>query len=238
MNILNNISTVYFVGIGGIGMSALARFAALKALDVMGYDKTETKLTRQLVVEGITLNYVDAVDQLPLQKISAENTLVVYTPAIPKDSEILNYFIKNKYQVIKRSKFLGAVTQDTLCLAVAGTHGKTTTSAILGHLMVACDMPVTAFLGGISENYHSNFISNGTEITVVEADEFDRSFLTLSPDIACITSMDADHLDIYGNATEIENSFRDFAALVPNSGSLLFKKGLPLKGKDVAIDLI
>lgn len=236
MNILNNISTVYFVGIGGIGMSALARFAALKALDVMGYDKTETKLTRQLVVEGITLNYVDAVDQLPLQKISAENTLVVYTPAIPKDSEILNYFIKNKYQVIKRSKFLGAVTQDTLCLAVAGTHGKTTTSAILGHLMVACDMPVTAFLGGIAENYHSNFISNGTEITVVEADEFDRSFLTLSPDIACITSMDADHLDIYGNATEIENSFRDFAALVPNSGSLLFKKGLPLKGKDVAIE--
>lgn len=236
MKILNNISTVYFVGIGGIGMSALARFALLKELDVLGFDKTETKLTKQLVAEGMQLNYVDAVDRLPLEKILVKNTLIVYTPAIPKDSEILNYFINNDYQVIKRSKFLGAVTEDSLCLAVAGTHGKTTTSAILGHLMVACDMPVTAFLGGIAENYHANFISNGTQITVVEADEFDRSFLTLSPDIACITSMDADHLDIYGNATEIEKSFKDFAALVKDKNNLLFKKGLPLQGQDVAIE--
>jgi UDP-N-acetylmuramate--alanine ligase len=224
------------VGIGGIGMSALARFASLKGLNVFGYDKTETKLTKLLVAEGIHLNFTDAISALPMEKISTKNTLVVYTPAISVENNLLRYFINNNYQVIKRSKFLGAVTEDTLCLAVAGTHGKTTTSAILGHLMVACDMPVTAFLGGIAENYKSNFISNGTQITVVEADEFDRSFLTLSPDIACITSMDADHLDIYGNATEIENSFKDFAALVQNSDHLLFKKGLPLKGQDVAIE--
>lgn len=236
MKILENRTSVYFVGIGGIGMSALARFAMLKNKEVFGYDKTITQLTATLSKEGMEITYVDAVAQLPLHKISAQNTLVVYTPAIPADSLILKYFNANNYTVIKRSKFLGEVTRDTQCLAVAGTHGKTTTSAILGHLLLACNMPVTAFLGGIATNYNSNFISNGTQITVVEADEFDRSFLTLNPTIACVTSMDADHLDIYGTASEIESSFTAFAQLVPSTHNLLYKKGLPLSGQSVAIE--
>lgn len=236
MNILKNIQNIYFVGIGGIGMSALARFAMLKGVRVFGYDKTPTKLTNELVNEGMQIIFEDAISELPEAVLDTTTTLVVYTPAIPKNSKILTYFQNNSYNVIKRARFLGEVTQNTLCLAVAGTHGKTTTSAILGHVLASCDMPVTAFLGGIAENYHSNFISKGTEISVVEADEFDRSFLTLSPDIACVTSMDADHLDIYGNADEIEKSFVAFSELIKNKEHLLFKKGLPLKGQEVAIE--
>lgn len=236
MNILQNIKNIYFIGIGGIGMSALARFAMLKGKHVFGYDKTETSLTKTLIAEGIKITYKDLVTEIPLAIQNPKETLVVYTPAVPKKSELLNWFQDNNYKVIKRSKLLGEVTKDTLCLAVAGTHGKTTTSAILGHLLAYCEMPVTAFLGGIAENYKSNFISKGTEITVVEADEFDRSFLTLSPDIACVTSMDADHLDIYGDENSIQDAFREFAALLPKKENLLFKKGLPLEGQSVAIE--
>lgn len=236
MNILKNIQNIYFIGIGGIGMSALARFAKLKGLSVFGYDKTETALTKLLVSEGIKITYEDVWTEVPSHIKNPSATLVVYTPAVPKKSELLNWFQDNNYRVIKRSKLLGEVTKDTLCLAVAGTHGKTTTSAILGHLLASCEMPVTAFLGGIAENYKSNFISKGTEITVVEADEFDRSFLTLSPDIACVTSMDADHLDIYGNENSIQDAFKEFAALLPTKENLLFKKGLPLEGQSVAIE--
>ena len=236
MSLLQNIQNIYFVGIGGIGMSALARFANVQGLSVYGYDKTSTRLTNTLASEGIQITYTDAVSEIPEQVQNKTNTLVVYTPAIPKDNQLLQWFQKKKYNLIKRSKMLGEVTKHTLCLAVAGTHGKTTTSAILGHLLASCEMPVTAFLGGIAENYNSNFISKGTAITVVEADEFDRSFLTLSPDIACITSMDADHLDIYGNADAIETSFRAFAALLPKKENLLFKNGLPLEGQSVAIE--
>ena len=235
MSILKNIQNIYFIGIGGIGMSALARFAVLKGLRVFGYDKTETVLTKQLALEGIEIIYKDSVTEIPSVIKNTSETLIVYTPAVPKKNEIFNWFQDNNYTVIKRSKLLGEVTKDTLCLAVAGTHGKTTTSAILGHLLAYCDMPVTAFLGGIAENYKSNFISKGTEITVVEADEFDRSFLTLSPDIACVTSMDADHLDIYGDENSIQDAFKDFARLLPNKENLLFKKGLPLEGQSVAI---
>ncbi|GEQ86965.1 UDP-N-acetylmuramate--L-alanine ligase [Patiriisocius marinistellae] len=236
MSILKNINTIYFIGIGGIGMSALARFAKVKGLDVFGYDKTETALTKKLISEGITVGYEDEISALPKNISHKKNVLVVYTPAIPKDNVIFNWFQSEGYDMMKRAKLLGEITKDTLCLAVAGTHGKTTTSAILGHLLAECNMPVTAFLGGIAENYKSNFISRGTKITVVEADEFDRSFLTLSPDIACVTSMDADHLDIYGSATEIEKSFNDFAALLSNEDHLLYRKGLPLKGQSVAIE--
>jgi UDP-N-acetylmuramate--alanine ligase len=236
VSILKNIQNIYFIGIGGIGMSALARFAKLKGLRVLGYDKTETVLTKQLITEGIQVTYKDAISEIPNAIQNKSNTLVVYTPAVPKHSILLNWFQDNSYTVMKRSKLLGEVTKNTLCLAVAGTHGKTTTSAILGHLLASCDMPVTAFLGGIAENYNSNFISKGTEITVVEADEFDRSFLTLSPDIACVTSMDADHLDIYGNESSIQDAFRAFAALLPKKENLLFKKGLPLEGQSVAIE--
>lgn len=236
MQLLQNIQNIYFVGVGGIGMSALARFAKQKGLRVYGYDKTPSALTSTLVSEGIQVTYVDAPSEIPAEIRDPENILVVYTPAIPKNNQIFNWFIGQNYNVIKRSQLLGEVTKHTLCLAVAGTHGKTTTSAILGHLLAFCEMPVTAFLGGIAENYRSNFISLGTEITVVEADEFDRSFLTLSPDIACVTSMDADHLDIYGTEHSLQDAFKEFANLLPKKENLLFKKGLPLEGQSVSIE--
>lgn len=236
MSILKDIENIYFVGVGGIGMSALARYVKLLGKSVFGYDKTPTKLTNELIHEGIDITFTDAITEIDFSSINALNTLVVYTPAIPKSNSILEFFTSEEYTVIKRAKLLGEVTKNTLCLAVAGTHGKTTTSAILGHLLAHCNMPVTAFLGGIAENYNSNFISKGTEITVVEADEFDRSFLQLSPDIACITSMDADHLDIYGSAASLESSFKEFAQLVPKKENFFYKKGLPLEGQSVAID--
>lgn len=217
-------------------MSALARYARLKGCTVFGYDSVRTALTDLLSSEGIAITYTDAVAEIPLKKIPKENALIIYTPAIPEHNAIFNFFKTENYNLIKRARFLGQVTKNTTCLAVAGTHGKTTTSAILAHLLAACNMPVTAFLGGIAENHNSNFIYRGDAITVVEADEFDRSFLSLSPNIACITTMDADHLDIYGDATGIERAFQKFAALVPGPQNLLHKKGLPLNGKTVAIE--
>ncbi|PKA82361.1 UDP-N-acetylmuramate--L-alanine ligase [Ulvibacter sp. MAR_2010_11] len=236
MKEIRDIQSFYFVGIGGIGMSALARYCKLLGKDVFGYDKTPSELTDALQQEGIGVTFTDSVSEIPELFRNKEKSLIVYTPAIPRASSILTHFQTENYSVVKRAALLGEVTRNTLCLAVAGTHGKTTTSAILGHLMAACNMPVTAFLGGIAENYNSNFISKGTEITVVEADEFDRSFLTLRPDIACVTSMDADHLDIYGDSATIEDAFRSFANLLPNKQHLLFKKGLPLEGQTVAVD--
>jgi UDP-N-acetylmuramate--alanine ligase len=232
----DTIKTYYFIGIGGIGMSSLARYFKAMGRNVYGYDRTASALTETLVLEGIPVSYADEVSQLPTLVLEKENTLVVYTPAIPEQNNLLTYVLKENYFVLKRAALLGEVTKNTLCLAVAGTHGKTTTSAILGHLLAACNMPVTAFLGGIAENYNSNFISNGHEITVVEADEFDRSFLQLFPDIACITSMDADHLDIYEDTASIEEAFRAFSELLPNAEMLLYKKGLALTGKSVAIE--
>lgn len=236
MKELKDIQNIYFVGVGGIGMSALARYVNLLGKTVFGYDKTPTKLTDELIIEGIDITFIDAVSEIDLTRIDTTNSLVIYTPAIPENNRILRFFNAENYTVLKRAELLGEVTKNTLCLAVAGTHGKTTTSAILGHILAECNMPVTVFLGGIAENYNSNFISRGTEITVVEADEFDRSFLHLSPDIACITSMDVDHLDIYGNAESIERSFVEFAELIQNRENLLVKKGLPLKGKSVAVN--
>jgi len=232
---LKNIQNLYFVGIGGIGMSALARFFKLKGKSVYGYDKTQSELTNTLEDEDIKIVFKDDISLLP-SGFSKENTLVVYTPAIPSKSNILLHFKNENYKIVKRAELLGEVTKDTLCLAVAGTHGKTTTSAILGHLMGESGMPVTAFLGGIAENYNSNFISKGTEISVVEADEFDRSFLQLRPDIACVTSMDADHLDIYGDAEHITDAFVAFSKLLEDPDKLLLKIGLPIDGKTVAIE--
>ena len=217
---LANIKNLYFIGIGGIGMSALARYCKQLDKNVSGYDKTPTPLTNQLIGEGVDITFTDHPDEVEWETLDHGSSLVVYTPAIPADHSIYNAFKDRGFTIVKRAVLLGAVTKDTYCLAVAGTHGKTTTSAILGHLLAACDMPVTAFLGGIAENYNSNFISKGTSITVVEADEFDRSFMHLSPDIACITSMDADHLDIYGDAQTIEEGFKEFADLLPDTRSL------------------
>lgn len=235
MKNLDNIQTLYFIGIGGIGMSALARYCKLKGYDVVGYDRTQSDITETLAKEDISVSFKDSIEAISKNSFDKEKTLVVYTPAV-KQNNILSWFQEEDYKIVKRAVLLGEVTKDTFCLAVAGTHGKTTTSAILGHLLTETGMAVTTFLGGIAENYNSNFISNGTQITVVEADEFDRSFMQLRPDIACITSMDADHLDIYGDVSEFEKTFTDFAALVSEKEHLLHKKGLSLNGKTVAIE--
>ncbi|MCF8273570.1 MAG: UDP-N-acetylmuramate--L-alanine ligase [Flavobacteriaceae bacterium] len=233
---LNKIHNVFFIGIGGIGMSALARYFKAKDMYVAGYDKTSTELTDNLKTLGINVHFEDALEFIDSQFLSIENTLVVYTPAVPSNHKQLEFFKTKGYQVLKRSQVLGLITEHTFCLAIAGTHGKTTTTSILGHLMYECHVPLTAFLGGISENYNSNLILNGTEVSVVEADEFDRSFLTLSPDIACITSMDADHLDIYGDASQLRKSFEDFSKRVKTNGKLFVKNGLPLNGITYGIE--
>lgn len=228
--------SVYFIGIGGIGMSALARYFLSKGLHVAGYDRTSTEITDALESMGIAIHFEDQVDMISPLCQNKDNTLVVYTPAIPNSHTELSYFKSKGYDVLKRSEVLGLVTQQTFCMAVAGTHGKTTTTSILGHLMYECGVKMTAFLGGISENYDSNLILNGTDVTVVEADEFDRSFLTLSPDFACITSMDADHLDIYGDAEALVASFKDFTKKLKTNGKLFVKNGLPIHGITYGIE--
>lgn len=232
---LSQIHNVYFIGIGGIGMSALARYFQFIGKNVSGYDKTPTMLTDELVAGGIDIHFEDNINLIP-KDYYVENTLVIITPAVPISHSEWNYFIERQYMVKKRAEVLGIITKDTFCFAVAGTHGKTTTSSILGHILYESGADVTAFIGGIVENYNSNLIGNGKTVTVVEADEFDRSFLHLHPDIACVTSMDADHLDIYGDKNAIEDSFREFAAKVENTANLFVPKGLPLEGQTTGID--
>ncbi|MGM5469551.1 UDP-N-acetylmuramate--L-alanine ligase [Flavobacteriaceae bacterium LMO-SS05] len=227
---------IYFIGIGGIGMSALARYFVANKKYVGGYDKTRTEITESLENLGIKVHFEDDVNQIEARFLNPKTTLIVYTPAIPKDHKELNYFKNNGFEVLKRSTVLGEITKDTFSFAVAGTHGKTTTTSILGHLLTKSNVEVTAFFGGISENYNSNLILKGTKVTVVEADEFDRSFLTLSPDMACITSMDADHLDIYGEAKELQKSFVEFSKKIKPNGKLFIKNGLPLKGITYGIE--
>lgn len=233
---LNSIHNIYFIGIGGIGMSALARYFVANKKHVAGYDKTRTEITDSLEDLGIKTHFEDDIKQIDSRFFNSETTLIVYTPAVPKDHKELNYFFDNGFEVLKRSTVLGEITKNTFCFAVAGTHGKTTTTSILGHLLYKCNVEVTAFLGGISQNYNSNLILSGTKVSVVEADEFDRSFLTLSPDMACITSMDADHLDIYGEAEELQKSFVEFSKKIKPNGKLFIKNGLPLKGITYGID--
>lgn len=229
---LNEIHTVYFIGIGGIGMSALARYFHATGKKVAGYDKTSTKITESLQSLGISIHFDDHLDSIPSGHKNKQETLVVYTPAIPVTHLGLNFFTDEGFYLLKRAEVLGLITKNTFCFGVAGTHGKTTTSSILGHIMQPFN--ATSFLGGISENYHSNLILGGDEISVVEADEFDRSFLKLSPNIACITSMDADHLDIYGEHAALENSFQEFADLV--SDTTIVAKGVKIDGLTYAID--
>lgn len=226
---LSNIQRVFFVGIGGIGMSAIARYFAKRGCVVCGYDKTRTSLTRALEHEGILVSYMDDEGTLPASfHEKSEDTLIVYTPAIPKDSEILNYFRDNGFVLKKRSEVLGIISKGQFCIAVAGTHGKTTTSSIVAHVLIASGYGCTAFLGGIATNYGSNFIIGENNVVVVEADEYDRSFLTLHPDISVVTSMDADHLDIYGDEGHLRESFRIFASQLKPGGTLFVKDGLPL----------
>lgn len=224
MKALSTYQNFYFVGIGGIGMSALARYFNASGKKVMGYDKTPTKITAALMSEGIDISFDDVISE-QIKQLSPENTLVIFTPAIKK-LEILNHFNGHGFTVLKRAKVLGLITENTACIAVAGTHGKTTTSSLVAHLCKEADLSFSAFLGGIAENFKSNFLYNGNDISVVEADEYDRSFLNLSPDWAVITSTDADHLDIYGDKATIEQGFRDFADLVPSENQLFVRKGI------------
>ena len=230
----NQIHNVYFIGIGGIGMSALARYFVTLGKNVAGYDKTPTQLTQELETLGIAIHFKDSIDAIAGAFLNKENTLVVITPAIPKDHSEWNFFQNNGFQIKKRAEVLGIITKDTFCFAVAGTHGKTTTSSILGHILHESGVDVTAFLGGVVEQYNSNLIGSGKTVTVVEADEFDRSFLHLHPNLACITSMDADHLDIYGDTASIEASFIEFANKV-SSENLFIANGLPLVGNTIDI---
>lgn len=232
---LKDIHSVYFIGIGGIGMSALARYFDFIGKPVAGYDKTPTPITDGLQGKGIPVHFEDDIASVP-DTFKQPGTLVVYTPAVPASHSELNFYKENGFEIKKRSEVLGIITKDSYCLAVAGTHGKTTTSCILAHLLKECGLPFTAFLGGVSEDFNSNFVLKGTEYSVVEADEFDRSFLRLTPTVACITSMDADHLDIYGTKKELELSFREFAGMIKPGGKLFVRKGLPMEGITYGID--
>jgi UDP-N-acetylmuramate--alanine ligase len=218
---IKDIKRAYFLGVGGIGMSALARYFNERGVAVSGYDKTETVLTKKLVSEGITIHYEDNIEF-----IDKAAELVVYTPAVPKDHKELNYFLQHNYQLAKRSEVLGAITNSSYSICIAGTHGKTTTSTMVAHILRHSGYGCNAFLGGIAVNYNSNFWSNKKNVSVVEADEYDRSFLKLSPDVAIISSMDPDHLDIYGTAENMEQAFIDFSARIKPGGLLLSKYGL------------
>ncbi len=232
---LNQIHNVYFIGIGGIGMSALARYFDFLGKKVAGYDKTETELTKTLQSLGMAIHFEDSIQSIP-SDWTPENTLVIITPAIPANHSEWNYLKEKNFVIQKRAEVLGLITKDTFCFAVAGTHGKTTTSSILGHILYEAGEDVTAFLGGIVENYNSNLIGNGKTVTVVEADEFDRSFLHLHPNLACITSMDADHLDIYGDKAAFEATFVEFAGKIKEKEALFIPKELSLNGMTIGID--
>lgn len=220
---------IYFIGIGGIGMSAIARYFKFKGFGVGGYDRTPSELTEALQKEGIDVHYEDRPDLIPSD---VENTLVVYTPAIPQDLQELVYVREHGYTLMKRAQVLGELTRmgSQRCLAVSGTHGKTTTSTLLAHIFTAGGEGCSAFLGGISKNYDSNLLMSHSPAVVVEADEFDRSFHQLTPEIAVITAMDADHLDIYGDLEHVQEAFRKFASLT--TGTVIIKQGLPVSVKD------
>jgi len=221
MKEIQDIRKIYFIGIGGIGMSALARYFKSKGKEVSGYDKTETTLTKQLTEEGIDIHYTDDVALAP-----KDADVIVYTPAIPKSHQELGFYQQNGYDILKRSDILGMITRSSFNICVAGTHGKTTITTMIAHILRDSAYGCNAFLGGIAANYNSNFWSSERNVCVVEADEYDRSFLKLSPDIAVISAMDADHLDIYGTPEEMGNAFIAFAGKIKKDGVLFSKFGL------------
>lgn len=224
---IKDISKVYFLGIGGIGMSALARYFRFHGKTVSGYDKTETPLTKQLVSEGIPVHYDDNLELAP-----KDAELIVYTPAIPKGHTEFMYYQQHNYPMLKRSEVLGAITRSSFNICVAGTHGKTTITTMVAHILRHSEYGCNAFLGGIAVNYNSNYWSNERDTCVVEADEYDRSFLRLTPDVAVISAMDPDHLDIYGTTAAMEEAFIEFAGKIKPGGVLISKWGLP-RGKDL-----
>lgn len=210
---------VYLIGIGGIGMSALARYYKHAGSLVAGYDRTPGKITAELENEGIDIHFEDNIDLIPSEiRFNTDDTLVIYTPAVPADLKELVYFRDGGFRLVKRSLALGEVAASKKTLAVAGTHGKTSTSTLLAHIVTSSGKGCTAFLGGISKNYHTNLLLSKGEFLVAEADEFDRSFLQLWPDTAIITSTDADHLDIYSNHKNIKEAFSEFASQIKPGG--------------------
>ena len=224
---------IYFLGIGGIGMSALARYFKRMGKNVSGYDKTPTPLTDELIAEGIDIHFTDEVKNIDPAVVSGnEKSLIVFTPAVPSNHSELNFFRNGNYEIKKRSEVLGMITEGTFTIAVAGTHGKTTTSSMIAHILKSAGLNCSAFLGGISKNYNTNLLlpenTSGTSYTVVEADEYDRSFLALNPTVSVITSMDPDHLDIYGNEDYMVESYRLFAQKLKQGGTLIYKNGLNL----------
>ncbi len=221
MNI-NTLKNIYFIGIGGIGMSALARFFNERGVRVSGYDRTETALTRQLAAEGMAIHYEDNIEL-----IDKDAELVVYTPAIPADQQELNWLRDHRYPVFKRSDVLQWITESMVAVTVAGTHGKTTISNMIAHILRDSGFGCNAFLGGISSNYNSNYWGSDNNVAVIEADEYDRSFLKLKPEIAVLTAMDADHLDIYGTVEELENAFVQYTKNIKAGGTLWYRHGLP-----------
>jgi UDP-N-acetylmuramate--alanine ligase len=227
---IKNIKTVYLIGIGGIGMSALARFFHARGASVSGYDKTESSLTKQLIQEGIPVHYSENIDLIP-----KDAQLVIYTPAIPGHHAELVFYRENGYRVMKRSDVLQRITESSFNICIAGTHGKTTISTLIAHVLRDSGLGCTAFLGGISVNYGTNFWHSPNQVCVIEADEYDRSFLKLNPDIAVISAMDADHLDIYGTAQAMENAFVEFSSRIRPGGLLVSKLGLH-RGKELKAD--
>ncbi len=213
--------TLYFIGIGGIGMSAIARYFKSKGVEVSGYDKTSTALTRQLEAEGINIHYEENIALIP-----KDVEMVVYTPAIPANHAELQFYVNHNYKVVKRSDVLKIITESSFNICVAGTHGKTTVSTMIAHILRHSDFGCNAFLGGISANYQTNFWSSEKNVCVIEADEYDRSFLKLSPDVAVVTAIDPDHLDIYGTPEEFEKAFIQFSQKVKDGGCLIIKYGL------------
>ena len=229
MNI-ETIKSVYFVGAGGIGMSALIRYFLSKGKFVAGYDRTPSELTGHLIAEGAQIHYEENTGLIPENCKDKESTLVVYTPAIPQEHAELAYFRENGFEIHKRSQVLGTITRSSKGLCVAGTHGKTTTSTMAAHLFHQSHVGCTAFLGGISKNYGTNLLLSPTSpYTVIEADEFDRSFHWLSPYMSVITSTDPDHLDIYGTREAYLESFRHYTTLIQPGGALIIRKGLALQ---------
>ena len=226
---LKDIKAVYFVGAGGIGMSAIARYFLKKGLVVAGYDKTPSDLTRQLEKEGMLIHYEENIEAIPLACKQKEECLVIYTPAIPEEHQELQYFRKNAFEIQKRAQVLGTLTQAHKGLCVAGTHGKTTTSTMCAHIMHQSHLNCNAFLGGISKNYGTNYILSDSDFVVIEADEFDRSFHWLRPWMSVITSTDPDHLDIYGTKEAYLESFRHYTELIQPGGALIIHRDLEMK---------
>lgn len=229
---MNKFNKYYFLGIGGIGMSALARYFNIKGFAVGGYDRSKTKLTSDLEAEGISICYNESVNYIPAEFVKPESTLIVLTPAVPESHPQLQYFREQNYTILKRAQVLGDITRQSKGICIAGTHGKTTTSTITAHLLYQSQVTCSAFLGGISNNYNTNLLlSKNSNLVVIEADEYDRSFHQLSPYMAVITSVDADHLDIYDTPEAFRQSFEHFASLVTPGGVIIIKKGIELELK-------